>query len=156
MGRASSEILHYLCHLLLILACLGAFFLQPVAYERYNLLAQRKHGYERKNGRNVYARSCGEWEGDRCPPEANINADMTDCLGGGGVYASPEVFMTLLHAALNNDSRLLQAHSYDELFQPQLDERCKQSLENFLLSDQQMQEYIRLNIPTSGQKKLEF
>ena len=58
-------------------------------------------------------------------PEANINSDMTDCLGGGGVYGSPEAFMTLLHAVLNNDSRLLQAHSYDELFKPQLDEHCK-------------------------------
>ncbi len=60
--------------------------------------------------------------------------------------------MTLLHAVLNYDSRLLQAHSYDELFKPQLDERCKQTLQNLLLSDQQMQKYIGLNIPTSGQK----
>ncbi len=89
-------------------------------------------------------------------PEANINRDMTDCLGGGGVYGSPEAFMTLLHAVLNNDSRLLQAHSYDELFKPQLDERCRQSLHNLLLSDQQMQEYIGLNIPTSGQKNWSF
>ena len=57
-------------------------------------------------------------------PEANINSDMADYLGGGGVYGSPEAFMTLLHAVLNNDSRLLQAHSYDELFKSQLDERC--------------------------------
>lgn len=58
-------------------------------------------------------------------PEANINSNMTDCLGGGGVYGSPEAFMTLLHAVLNNDSRLHQVHSYDELFKSQLDERCK-------------------------------
>lgn len=58
-------------------------------------------------------------------PEANIDSNMTDCSGGGGVYGSPEAFMTLLHAVLNNDSRLLQAHSYDELFQSQLDERSK-------------------------------
>lgn len=57
--------------------------------------------------------------------EANIDSDITDCLGGGGVYGSPEAFMTLLHAVLNNDSRLLQAHSYDELFKSQLDERCE-------------------------------
>ena len=50
-------------------------------------------------------------------PEANISSDMTDFLGGGEVYGSPEAFMTLLPAVPDNDSRLLQAHSYDELFE---------------------------------------
>ena len=89
-------------------------------------------------------------------PGGNINSDMTDCLGGGGVYATPEEFMTLLHAVLNQDSRLLEPDSYDELFRPQLDERCSASLHDLLLSDQQMQEYIGLNIPTSGQKNWSF
>lgn len=34
-------------------------------------------------------------------PEANIDSDVTDCLGGGGVYGSQEAFMTLLYAVLN-------------------------------------------------------
>ena len=68
------------------------------------------------------------------PRKPHINSNITDCLGGGGVYGSPEAFLKLLHAVLNNDSRLLQAHSYDELFKPQLNERCKQSLHNLLLS----------------------
>ena len=89
-------------------------------------------------------------------PEADVNGGITECLGGGGAFASSEAFMSLLHAVLNEDPRLLNSRSYEELFKPQLDGACKEALNNLLFCDQQMQEWFGVNVPASGQKNWSF
>ena len=89
-------------------------------------------------------------------PDANLNTGVTDCLGGGGVYASARAFMTLLHAVMQRDPLLLKAGGYEELFRPQLDEKCAGALYDLLLRDPQMQDYVGLNIPVTGKKNWSF
>ena len=89
-------------------------------------------------------------------PDFDINAGATDCLGGGGAFASPKAYMTLLRAVLRQDPRLLKPESYEELFKPQLDDRCKTALHDLLLSDHRMQDYLGVNVPTSGEKNWSF
>ena len=89
-------------------------------------------------------------------PDVDINGGMTECLGGGGAFASSEAFMTLLYAVLKEDPKLLSSRSYEEFFKPQLDLQCQGALNKLLLSDPQMQDYLGVNVPTSGQKNWSF
>lgn len=89
-------------------------------------------------------------------PDADVNGGITECLGGGGAFASPEAFMALLRAVLNEDPVLLNSLSYKELFKPQLEGQCREALNNLLLSDQQMQDWFGVNVPVSGQKNWTF
>lgn len=89
-------------------------------------------------------------------PDFDINFGVTDCLGGGGAFASSEAYMVLLQAVLREDSKLLKPQSYSELFKPQLDEDCEKAFCNLLSSNQQMQEYIGINVPTTGKKNFSF
>ena len=88
--------------------------------------------------------------------DVDINGGIEECLGGGGAFASGESYMTLLKAVLREDPNLLRPDSFTELFKPQLDEQCSAALHSLLLGDPQMQEYIGMNIPTSGRKNWSF
>lgn len=90
------------------------------------------------------------------PEDWDINAGCKECMGGGGVYTSAETFMLLLQAVLREDSKLLTADSWKEFFKPQLDEHCAKALHQLLLKDQDMQNYIGMNVPTSGKKNWSF
>ena len=83
-------------------------------------------------------------------PDFDINYGATDCLGGGGAFASSEAYMQLIHAVLREDRRLLNPRSYQELFKPQLNDQCKEKLHNLLLSDQQLQDYLGINVPATA------
>lgn len=76
----------------------------------------------------------------------------TDCLGGGGVFASARDFLALLKAVLVGDVRLLKEKSYEELFRPQLSAASKQALHVLLESDSGLYNELGGNIPLSGQK----
>ena len=76
----------------------------------------------------------------------------TDCLGGGGMFASAQDFMALMKAVLVGDSRLLKEKSYEELFRPQLSGPSKQALQILLESDSVLYNDLGGNIPLSGKK----
>lgn len=76
----------------------------------------------------------------------------TDCLGGGGVFASPRDFMALLKAVMIEDSKLLKMQSYEELFTSQLSEPSKQALQALLESDSGLYNELGGNVPLSGHK----
>lgn len=85
-------------------------------------------------------------------PDFDINYGATDCIGGGGAFASSEAYMAILQAVLREDPRLLTLESYLELFEPQLSETSMQALQSLLASSEQMQDALGLNVPLSGQK----
>ena len=78
--------------------------------------------------------------------------ESTDCLGGGGVFASPRDFMALLKAVMIEDSKLLKKESYEELFTSQLSEPSKQALQALLESDSGLYNELGGNVPLSGHK----
>ncbi|KAI1759128.1 beta-lactamase/transpeptidase-like protein [Hypoxylon sp. FL1150] len=80
----------------------------------------------------------------------------TDCIGGGGVYASPTAFYTFLSAVLRRDPKLLSSSSYTELFHPQLDERCEQRLNDYIALSPLHTDYLGLRIPHSVRKSWSF
>ncbi|MCJ1264134.1 hypothetical protein MMC22_004005 [Lobaria immixta] len=89
-------------------------------------------------------------------PDFDLVFGAIECLGGGGVFASSEAYMALLQAVLREDPRLLKPQSYGELFKPQLNEECENAFCNLLSSNQQMQEYLGINVPTTGRKNFSF
>lgn len=89
-------------------------------------------------------------------PDFDLCFGATECLGGGGAFASSEAYMALLQAVLREDSKLLKPHSYSELFKPQLNEECENAFCNLLSSNQQMQEYFGHNVPATGKKNFSF
>ena len=89
-------------------------------------------------------------------PDFDILFGATECLGGGGAFGSSEAFMALLRAVLREDSKLLKPQSYSELFKPQLNKQCERALCDLLSSNQQMQEFIGMNVPTTGKKNFSF
>ncbi|KAI1496125.1 beta-lactamase/transpeptidase-like protein [Biscogniauxia marginata] len=72
------------------------------------------------------------------PPAVDVSATFdilfggTDCLGGGGLFMSTKAYHTFLTAVLRRDSKLLQPSSYEELFRPQLNEKCEQALNDYI------------------------
>ncbi|KAI1811564.1 beta-lactamase/transpeptidase-like protein [Poronia punctata] len=101
-----------------------------------------------------------EWatlDSERKPPATylpgfDIIGGATECMGGGGLYASPKAYYTFLSAVFRRDPRLLNASSYDELFRPQLDERCEDSMNEYFYSSVQNAEFLALSIPQSVRK----
>ena len=71
----------------------------------------------------------------------------TDCLGGGGAFATAQDFMKVLKAVLREDEKLLKKESYDELFLPQLSEESEKALHGLLASDEHMWEELGGFIP---------
>lgn len=86
----------------------------------------------------------------------DLTVGATECLGGVGASGSSETYMTLLHAVLKEDSRLLKPQSYKELFKPQLNEQCAAALNNLILLDESARQTHSMNVPTTGQKNFSF
>ncbi|KAI0376203.1 beta-lactamase/transpeptidase-like protein [Hypomontagnella monticulosa] len=80
----------------------------------------------------------------------------TDCLGGAGVHASAKAYFTFLTAVLRRDTRLLTPASYEELFRPQLDDRCEQALNDYIASSPLYTQLLGLQIPNSVRKTWSF
>ena len=81
---------------------------------------------------------------------------MKECLGGGGAYATPTTYFTFLHAVLREDTKLLKPESYVELFRSQLNDQCKEALNNLILTDQDQRDYLSVNVPPSAKKNWSF
>ncbi|KAI0601369.1 beta-lactamase/transpeptidase-like protein [Biscogniauxia sp. FL1348] len=95
------------------------------------------------------------------PPAVDFSSyDMlsgtADCLGGGGIYTSANGYYTLLSALLRRDPKLLSPSSFDELFRPQLDERCEQALNDYIYSSEAHAHFLALGIPKSVRKTWSF
>lgn len=80
----------------------------------------------------------------------------TDCIGGGGVFASAKAYYTFLSAVLRRDPKLLTPSSYTELFRPQLDERCEQALNDYIALSPLHTNYLGLRVPPSVRKTWSF
>ena len=80
----------------------------------------------------------------------------TDCMGGGGGYASAETYFAFLQAVMRRDERLLKAESYEELFRPQLDERCKAALNEYVNSSPVHTQTLALGLPREVEKTWSF
>ncbi|OTA99411.1 hypothetical protein M426DRAFT_76366 [Hypoxylon sp. CI-4A] len=80
----------------------------------------------------------------------------TDCLGGGGLFASTEAFYTFLSAVARRSPELLSPASYTELFRPQLDDQCEQSLNDYIAQSPMHTNYMGLRIPPSVRKTWSF
>nr|XP_036579994.1 beta-lactamase [Colletotrichum truncatum]KAF6787750.1 beta-lactamase [Colletotrichum truncatum] len=61
-----------------------------------------------------------------------FQSDPKDCFGGMGIFASSAAFMEFLYSLTANDGRLLGAQTVEEMFRPQLDWECEQSLNDEL------------------------
>jgi CubicO group peptidase (beta-lactamase class C family) len=80
----------------------------------------------------------------------------TDCLGGAGAFASAEAYFPFLQAVLRRDAKLLQETSWTELFEPQLDERCKKEFNDYLKSSPLHEQYLGMCLPTNIEKQWSF
>jgi CubicO group peptidase (beta-lactamase class C family) len=89
-------------------------------------------------------------------PGFDLSYGATDCIGGGGAFATPAGCFTLLQAVLREDTKILKPESYTELFRPQLNEQCKAALNNLILTDQSQQDYLSVNVPPSAKKNWSF
>ncbi|GAW10789.1 hypothetical protein ANO14919_001240 [Xylariales sp. No.14919] len=95
------------------------------------------------------------------PPAVDFSSyDMmngtADCLGGGGLYISANGYYTFLSAVFRRESKLLSPSSYDELFRPQLDERCEQALDDYFHLSQTHSDFLAMGTPRSARKTWSF
>ncbi|KAI1408331.1 beta-lactamase/transpeptidase-like protein [Hypoxylon sp. FL1857] len=95
------------------------------------------------------------------PPAAHISdfdilGGAKDCFGGAGVYTSAKAYYAFLSAVLRRDPKLLTPASYEELFRPQLDERCEQGLNDQIYSHPLKTQYLGMQIPASVRKTWSF
>jgi CubicO group peptidase (beta-lactamase class C family) len=80
----------------------------------------------------------------------------TDCLGGGGVFASADAYYTFLSAVLRRDPALLTPESYVELFRPQLDEAQEQAFNDYVALSPAHTNFLGMRIPESTRKTWSF
>jgi len=85
-------------------------------------------------------------------PGFDITLGATDCLGGGGLFTSAKGYYAFLSALFRRDPRILKPTSYDELFRPQLDERCEEALNEYFYRSELYAAYLALCIPQSVRK----
>ncbi|KAI1204283.1 beta-lactamase/transpeptidase-like protein [Annulohypoxylon truncatum] len=85
-------------------------------------------------------------------PGFDISGGSTDCFGGAGVYSSTKAYYTFLSSVMRRDPKLLKPSSYEELFRPQLDDRCEQALNDDIISSPIKTQYLGLQIPASIRK----
>lgn len=89
-------------------------------------------------------------------PDFDILFGGTDCLGGGGAFASSKDYFTFLQAVLRRDSMLLDDASWTELFKPQLNEQCKKAFNEYITSSPLHKQYLGMCIPTDIEKTWSF
>lgn len=92
--------------------------------------------------------------GDRAVPYQGYDLvdGCVDCMGGGGLFASAQDFLTILRAVLAEDKRLLSKQSYQELLMPQLSNASEEALNSLLTEDPQAHHYYGMNLPLLGRK----
>lgn len=83
----------------------------------------------------------------------DLNNGATDCLGGGGAFASAREFLKLMQAVLRGDERLLKkSESWEDLFRPQLTPESKEALQRSLESSEEFNIELGANVPLNGAK----
>ncbi|KAI1381695.1 beta-lactamase/transpeptidase-like protein [Hypoxylon crocopeplum] len=80
----------------------------------------------------------------------------TDCFGGSGLYTSARAYHTFLSAILKRDPKLLKRESYEELFRPQLDEKCEQALNDYVSLSPRHTQLLAMRIPSPIRKSWSF
>lgn len=85
-------------------------------------------------------------------PSFDVLGGATDCLGGGGAFASTEAYFTFVQAILCRDLKLLSLPSFDELFKPQLSPELKLFFNEYLHSDTIRAQYLAMSIPPDIKK----
>jgi CubicO group peptidase (beta-lactamase class C family) len=86
----------------------------------------------------------------------DIRFGATACLGGAGAFGSAEGYFAFLQAVLKRDAKLLNDASWTELFKPQLNERCKKELNDYLKSSPERTQWVGLCLPTDIEKQWSF
>ncbi|KAI1077154.1 beta-lactamase/transpeptidase-like protein [Whalleya microplaca] len=89
-------------------------------------------------------------------PTFDILFGASDCLGGGGLFASAEAYYAFLSAVLRRDPKLLTPSSYAELFRPQLDEQCEQAFNDYIALSPAHTNYLGMRIPETTRKTWSF
>ncbi|KAI1136247.1 beta-lactamase/transpeptidase-like protein [Hypoxylon sp. FL0543] len=89
-------------------------------------------------------------------PDFDVLGGATACFGGASVHTSARAYYTFLSAVLRRDPKLLKPASYEELFRPQLDERCEQALNDLIYSHPLREQYLGMQIPASVRKTWSF
>lgn len=79
-----------------------------------------------------------------------------DCSGGAGAFASARGYFPFLHAVMRRDDRLMSAASFEELFRPQLDGRCKEALNQYVQSSPMHAQFVGMNLPGEMRKTWSF
>ncbi|KAI1322345.1 beta-lactamase/transpeptidase-like protein [Xylariaceae sp. FL0255] len=82
----------------------------------------------------------------------DLSGPPGSCFGGSGIFCSPAAYNTFLTAVADRDKRLLRSATFDELFRPQLDEKCEQSLNDLITSAPIYEQAIGMNIPRSTRR----
>ncbi|EPE34729.1 beta-lactamase/transpeptidase-like protein [Glarea lozoyensis ATCC 20868] len=82
----------------------------------------------------------------------DMNAGATDCLGGGGAFASMPAYFTLLQAVMREDPKLLSKASYEELWRPQLDDVCKEAFNELIKTDDMWYTILGVGVPREARK----
>lgn len=83
-------------------------------------------------------------------------AGVTDCLGGGGAFASAKDYFVFLQAVLRRDLRILNEASWQELFRPQLDERCKKEFNDYINSSPLLTQALAMRVPAEVERSWSF
>lgn len=86
----------------------------------------------------------------------DLTFGATDCMGGGGIFASTRAFYTFLSAVLRRSPKLLSSSSYVELFRPQLSEQLEHKLNDFIALSPTHTNFLGLRIPPSVRKTWSF
>ncbi|KAK4156106.1 beta-lactamase/transpeptidase-like protein [Chaetomidium leptoderma] len=89
-------------------------------------------------------------------PTFDILFGGTDCLGGGGVFASAEAYYAFISAVFRRDPKLLTPASYDELFRPQLNEAAEQAFNDYFARSPMHTQFLALGIPHTVRKTWSF
>ncbi|TLD15998.1 uncharacterized protein PgNI_01909 [Pyricularia grisea] len=80
----------------------------------------------------------------------------TVCLGGGGSYATPEAYFAFIKAVARRDSKLLNEASWDEMFRPQLNQQCEDSMNAWIRSSPYISRTVGAGLPDELRKSWSF
>ena len=85
-------------------------------------------------------------------PDFELNGDVTDCIGGGGLFASAADYLALLTALLREDERILSKASIKTMFQPQLNEEAAAAFNHMNQTIPSAEQYFCVNVPAQSPK----
>ncbi|TLS30057.1 hypothetical protein PpBr36_02805 [Pyricularia pennisetigena] len=78
------------------------------------------------------------------------------CLGGGGSYATPAAYFAFIKAVARRDGKLLNEASWVEMFRPQLDQQCEDSLNAWIQSSPFVSRTVGMGLPDDLRKSWSF